>query len=299
MADPNATLLHGADSESVRHTASPIKIVVETVVPMRKINVECTPDHAVGSLAARFMEALRHGRRTASVSRPHGQTQSAPTAVRLIYDGVFLDEHKSMRASGLVHDSRVIAVAHRAAPAHALPAAIELASHWWPLLCACGITVGLLALAATEAAECARPLWSFVCVGAPMLIPYALVLSGALQQTTGHRLLWFLRHRPLKWLVALNALSGIVWLSLGSHWVLRVHAACDPHAAALLAASSMFVWVTLLGMSTAWVVLILAPCLALCRLDLGFALISFMSGIHRQPPGCARYTLLEEGRASR
>ena len=67
--------------------------------------------------------------------------------------------------------------------------------------------------------------------------------------------------------------------------------------AVLLAASSMFVWVTLLGMSTAWVVLILAPCLALCRLDLGFALISFMSGIHRQPPGCARYTLLEEGRA--
>lgn len=280
------TLLQGAatsDQPLPSEGAKSIKIVIETLVPMRQTAVDSTPEQTAGSLTTRFVEALQRSRR--STVHPNS---TGVSAVRLVHDGVYLDERRPLRELGLDHDSVVIAVARHVLPAHALPAAVELLLQWWPVVCTSCLVLVVLISAACETADCTRPLWGVVCVGAPMLIPFALVLSGALQEASGYRLLWFLRHRLLVWLVPTNAVAALIWLGAGADDIFGAGDECD-EAASLLAAASMFVWVALLSMSLLWMLLAVAPCLAMCRLELGFRVLGFMAGSHRHPAGCAAH----------
>ena len=118
-----------------------------------------------------------------------------------------------------------------------------------------------------------------------MILPYALVLSGAVQEETGRRVLWFLKYPPLVRLVAINALAADAWLVLGAVWIFPDSTTCSSADLPLVAAS-VCVWSALGLASLPPLLMVLAPCLALCKCRVGFVLIALMAGIHRKPRGC-------------
>ena len=207
LLPPSATT-----SDAYRPDSGTVHLRIDSLVPMRELSIEATRDQSVGALNAQFIEALRK------------QRDTEPHSVALVQDGTFLDERKSLRAAGVTHESCIVAIALRAPHRTRWHAAAAFAAQWWPLLLACVLAL-VLVIAATSGARGAEnydePLVVFVCVGAWMLLPFALVLSGAVQEEKGFRLLWFWPHRPLVWLVGLNALLGLVWLILGARWLLR------------------------------------------------------------------------------
>lgn len=291
MSSPLLSPHAAASDQHWPDSAKALRISVETLVPMRNTVMEATPDLGIATLQSRFVDTLKQER------------HFEPHSVRLVHGCSFLDESKSLRAAGIAYDSRVIAVAHRSSH-HTVWHSV---CAWWPLLLTCGVTLVLVLVTISSASTaanvgsrpslstttCGAHLAALVCVGAPMLVPYALVASGLTQAERGHRMLWFWQYRPLVWLVMLNGLLGCVWLIVGGSWLSSDDApsakgscsAAGLDALAPAVAAAQFVWWALLLETLPWVLLIVAPCLALGRFEVGFALIAFMAGIHRHPDG--------------
>ena len=143
-----------------------------------------------------------------------------------------------------------------------------------------------------DAARCTFRLRLLLLSGAPLLLPFGLVVAGRFQESRGRRLLWFLRHSGCvsHLVVATGLLSG-VWLALGGAWLFG--ATCEavardawsgavppPTATAdtTLYDSALGAWALLLLLNTPWLLLPVTALLLLCRCPLAFSLIACLSG---------------------
>lgn len=157
---------------------------------------------------------------------------------------------------------------------------------WSPLLLASCIALSLLgfgmdgAAGAHHADVCDRPLRAFVAVGALLLVPYGLVLSGTTQAERGHRLLWVWPYPWLLRLVATSMAASLVALALGGAWAFSVDSTCR-ETAPRLHASAVALWALLLLANLPVLLCVLLPCLLLCRLPFAFEVVAFMGGRHR------------------
>jgi len=157
---------------------------------------------------------------------------------------------------------------------------------WSPLLLASCIALSLLgfgmdgAAGAHYADVCDRPLRAFVAVGALLLVPYGLVLSGTTQSERGHRLLWVWPYPWLLRLVATSMAASLVALALGGAWAFSADSTCR-ETAPRLHASAVALWALLLLANLPVLLCVLLPCLLLCRLPFAFEVVAFMGGRHR------------------
>ena len=124
-----------------------------------------------------------------------------------------------------------------------------------------------------------------------MLLPYSLILSGASQEETGYRYMWFFSHSN-PWLlrvIVLNAIASFAWLFVGASWLFgdeQQPSSCGNDWP--LVVTAHLIWLSLLVVSLPPLLAIAAPFCILCRCGrpLGFVLIALLAGIHRPPKGC-------------
>ena len=279
---------------------SNITVIIESLAPARGYAIEVAPSLTVLALKERYLALTRREPEQLEQLEAGSGGCACPfqTVLRLILDGVELEDSATLESCGAVSGSRLCVVRLRSrAGCWRL---VACASHWWPL----GLAVllwgalyaeALLAPGASNAdtSGCTLRLRMLLLTGAPLLLPFGLVVAGRFQESRGRRLLWFLRHSGLvSQLVVVAGVLSCAWLALGGVWLLG--ATCDTvardawrsaapgrptaTATALLYDSALCAWVLLLLLNTAWLLLPVAALLLLCRCPLAFHLIACLSG---------------------
>ena len=279
-----------------------ITVMVESLAPARGYAIEVTPSLTVAELKERYLALTRRELEQLEQLEAGSGGCACPfqTALRLILDGVELEDGATLESCGVVSSSRLCVVSLRSrAGCWRL---VACASHWWPLglavlLWGALYAAALLAPGAGDAdadtSRCTLRLRALLLTGAPLLLPFGLVVAGRFQESRGRRLLWFLRHSGLvSQLVVVAGVLSCAWLTLGGVWLFG--ATCDavardawrgaapgrPAAAntTLLYDSALGAWVLLLLLNTAWLLLPVTALLLLCRCPLAFSLIACLSG---------------------
>ena len=214
-----------------------ITVMVESLAPARGYAMEVAPSLTVAALKERYLALTRREleqREDGAAAR--GRMLSAledgcacpfQTVLRLILDGVELEDGATLERSGVEHSSRLCVVSLRSRVG--CWRLVACASHWWPLglavlLWSALYAAALLAPAAsgadTDAARCTLWLRVLLLTGAPLLLAFGLVVAGRFQESRGRRLLWFLRHSCcVSRLVLVVGVLSCAWLALGGAWL--------------------------------------------------------------------------------
>jgi len=220
--------------------------------------------------------------------------------VRLIFDGAELhDGRATLFAAGVV---RAAAVAPDTRPAEAsLVRLVALVSSrpscawtaarrllgWSPLLLALASTCTLIAFLAPAAATgaCAPPLVAFAGLGAVLLLPYGMILSGLTRDECGRRLLWPLRLPHTAAAISCGALlfvSLVSCVALGT-WLWGDAGGTCRTGAPLAYLAALAVWLLLLAANAPWAMFLALPCMLACRSPLAFGCIAHLSGVRGGP----------------
>lgn len=278
-----------------------ITVMIESLAPARGYAIEVAPSLTVAALKERYLALTRRELEQLELEAGSGGCACPfQTVLRLIHDGVELEDSATLESCGVVSSSRLLVVTLRSrAGCWRL---VACASHWWPLGLAVLLWGALYAAALlapgasdadTDTSRCTLRLRGLLLTGAPLLLPFGLIVAGRFQESRGRRLLWFLRHSGLvSQLVVVAGVLSCAWLALGGVWLLG--ATCDTvardawrsaapgrptaTATALLYDSALCAWVLLLLLNTAWLLLPVAALLLLCRCPLAFHLIACLSG---------------------
>ena len=274
----------------------PITVIIESLAPARGYAIEVAPSLTVLALKERYLALTRREPEQLEQLEAGSGGCACPfqTVLRLILDGVELEDSATLESCGAVSGSRLCVVRLRSrAGCWRL---VACASHWWPLglavlLCGALYAEALLAPGASDAdtSGCALRLRVLLLTGAPLLLPFGLVVAGRFQESRGRRLLWFLRHSGLvSQLVVVTGVLSVAWLALGG--VFLYGGICEAVArdavlrrpaagtTVLLYDSALGAWALLLLLNTAWLLLPAAALLLLCRCPLAFSLIACLSG---------------------
>ena len=286
-----------AHQQTATPSPQPITVIVEQLVPLRGHALQMDANDTVRALRGRFAAALATAEGAsngvhvvyprAATDVEQGSTPMAQKAVewRLVYDGVDLKDDDVTLGSlkGLCDGGRIVAISTKL-PRDARERALFFVRAWWPLLLGLVCLAILLGVALGDGGSCDRPLRAFAIVGVLVLIPYLALLAGAMQPERGYRLLWFIFHEYAlctRLLIA-HAVFAFVWLVLGGLWVFSDESSCT-RTANQLHSSATAVWAFVLLVNTPWVVIILTPCFALCRVQFAFDVIRYMGGGLRYP----------------
>ena len=262
-----------------------LRVVIVSLIPLRITELHlASADETIGLLKSRFLDTVY-----SENPSMREQQQQQQLDVRLFYDGIRLEESRSLRSYNLTEDGRrIVAMELRAWPVGLSNLLADIASRWWPLLM-CAFSVLMMELIAANHISCSR-LATFVYAGAPMLLPYSLVLSGASQEETGYRYMWFFSHSN-PWLlrvIVLNAIASFAWLFVGASWLFGDEPPSSCGNDWPLVVTAHLIWLSLLVASLPPLLAIAAPFCILCRCGrpLGFAIIALLAGVHRPPKGC-------------
>ena len=209
----------------------PIMVIVESLIPVRGHAIEINPSETISVLKARYAQKLwdEASKRDARPSRPGALQPAGPAVItpgmteqeyelhiRLVCDGAELGDNTRIEELGLTQGTRIVALDRRQRRGF-VPKVMRFLHHWWPLLIIVLLMIVLIIEASGTAQQlCNRPLLTFVLLAAPLLTPYGLVLSGRFQPETGRRMLWFINHRHLARLVAVNAVVALIWFIVGA-----------------------------------------------------------------------------------
>ena len=277
--------------------ASAHMVFVETLAPIRTYKLAIQPADSVAKLRAAFMQ--EHSGALGAKEMALHETQW-----KLVFNGQHLQDPRAIAAScSMTNGARIVAV-----PCRSRRGFPGLLVRWGPLLGSAILMVVILVVGFSDdtspgsmpANQCDRQDWLlrfvFLAGGAPLLLPYGLVLSGALQEETGFRLLWFWHEKAATPLVAGTAAATLIWVAIGAVWLftgdddkssgtlptepLPSQTSCGGPQ---LMAAATFLWVVLFTCSVPLLLIVVTPCLAACRLPVAFSLIGFMAGQHRAP----------------
>lgn len=284
------------DEATPEPAAPPLLLIVESLIPVRGHAIEIAALETISNLKARYAQMLwREASAHAALPVSSRATVAGPGAIlpgmteqeyelhiRLVLDGVELADEARIEDCGLTNGMRVIAMDRHQRRGRAWKL-LRYAYHWWPALVV-ALIVGVLVVEGTGASLhlCDRPLLTFILLTAPVLMPYAVVLSGLFQPDTGHRMLWFLHHRVFARVVGFNALFALIWFILGAVWIFSGDSNCPSESPALYA-TSLVAWLLLAVVNLPWVVLLCLPCMLLCKCAIAFDIIAHMAGRHRRP----------------
>ena len=256
-------------SDGPSSLAQPLKLFVETLVPMRSEAFEMDANDTVQTLRARWMELQG------------SSSDWFETRWHLVYDGIELaDDAATLVSCGLKDGSNKLIALEQTTRR----GVVGFALRWSPLLASVCTACALVAAALdNELAECDVPLRLFVSVGSPLLLPYGLALSGVVQAERGHRLLWFWPFPALVRAMGITMLFALIWLGCGGAWLARARGSeCAEQAPSLYEAGAVL-WVLLFLASLPVFVFLVTPCCAACRVPVAFDIIAFMAGRHRMP----------------
>jgi len=202
--------------------------------------------------------------------------------IRLVCDGAELGYNTRIEELGLTQGTRIVALDRRQRRGF-VPKVMRFLHHWWPLLIIVLLMIVLIIEASGTAQQlCNRPLLTFVLLAAPLLTPYGLVLSGRFQPETGRRMLWFINHRHLARLVAVNAVVALIWFIVGAVWIFAGESTCPQDAPATYACA-LIAWSLLLVVNLPWALLLTMPCWLACKCECAFGIVAALAGIHRRP----------------
>jgi len=268
-------------------------VVVERMLPeTRGYSIEVAPDTTVEQLKALYLaatasEAPPAGSASTSTARRASDEAAARVlrladalTIRLVFDGHVLgDGCSTLRSAGVGPHARLVALA---LPRRSCLMAVALRLFGWsPLLLALASAGAAVTLLAPAAAAACSPLRALSVLGALLLLPYGVVLSGLTQDGYGRRLLWPLRlpHRAAEACCgALVLLSLLGCVALGVVLLGDAGRLCHSRAPRAYAASAA-VWALLLLANVPWAVLLALPCLLACKSPVAFAVISHLSGV--------------------
>ena len=264
----------------------PITVIIESLAPARGYAIEVAPSLTVLALKERYLALTRREPEQLEQLEAGSGGCACPfqTVLRLILDGVELEDSATLESCGAVSGSRLCVVRLRSrAGCWRL---VACASHWWPLglavlLCGALYAEALLAPGASDAdtSGCALRLRVLLLTGAPLLLPFGLVVAGRFQESRGRRLLWFLRHSGLvSQLVVVTGVLSCAWLAIGGFLLFRGNCEGVAGTTVMLYDSALGAWALLLLLNTAWLLLPAAALLLLCRCPLAFSLIACLSG---------------------
>ena len=251
-------------------SSSGMTVLIESLSPARGDALDVAPWLTVAELKQRYLALQRE-----SALESGGLTCFCPltTSLRLIIDGVELEDEQTLESCGVPPGARLCVVSLRSR--RGCYRAAAFVGHWWPLGLVLLLWGALYAeasiapIASGPAARCSFRLRLLLFSGAPLLLPFGLVVSGRFQEQRGRRLLWFLRHSPgVSKLVLASGFLSLAWLTLGGCWLfgstcadVRQRADADADAGSsgfALYDTTLGAWALLLLLNTPW-------CAALAR----------------------------------
>ena len=261
----------------------PMMVCIESLVPVRGTVLQVQPSDTVGGLKALYAARLAHEAASSTAAPMPGASEPGyAQSMRLFHEGVELADSTPLGPLGDDLHLCALRVAGERAGAG------RLCARWLPLW------LGSLAVAAlyseafalrpaTGFATCDRPLVVFLALCGPIILPYALLCSGAPSGRDDALVRRVARYVEAEGCssrllpASMLALLCLGWLVLGTVWLFDP--ASDCHVAApRLYYASVVAWVFLLLLNMPWLVLLAWPCLLACRSPLAFAIIECVSG---------------------